>query len=64
MSDFFQNGVITTFHKLGKPNLKKLEEELSGFSARRPISLILPSLYREYTSGALPKIMEEVRKLR
>ncbi len=62
MSDFFQNGVIATFHKLGKPNLTKLEDDLSKFCRRRPISLVLPSLYREFSSGALPRIMDELRK--
>ncbi len=63
MSDFFQNGVITTFHKLGKSNLRKIEEELRGFSKIRPIGLVLPSLYREYASGALPNIMNELKKV-
>jgi glucosyl-3-phosphoglycerate synthase len=63
MSDFFQNGVITTFHKLGKPNLRIIEEELKTFSKTRPIGLVLPSLYREYASGALPNIMNELKKV-
>ncbi len=63
MSDFFQNGVITTFHKLGKPNLRKIEEELKVFSKERPIGLVLPSLYREFASGALPKIMDELKRI-
>jgi glucosyl-3-phosphoglycerate synthase len=58
MSDFFQNGVITTFHRLGDVNVKRLEGELREFSKRRPIALILPSLYREFESGALPNIMK------
>jgi glucosyl-3-phosphoglycerate synthase len=58
MSDFFQNGVITTFHKLGDVNVKRLEGELREFSKRRPIALILPSLYREFASGALLNIMK------
>jgi glucosyl-3-phosphoglycerate synthase len=37
MSDFFQNGVITTFHKLGKTDVKRLEQELKKFSGIRPI---------------------------
>jgi len=57
MSDFFQNGVIATFHKLGPIDLKRLEGDLKEFSRRRPIALILPSLYREFASGALPNIM-------
>lgn len=62
MSDFFQNGVITTFHKLGDTNLKRLEGELKNFSQIRPIALVLPSLFREYSSGALPHIMKELKK--
>lgn len=64
MSDFFHNGVIATFHRLGETNLKRLEEDLFGFSRKRPISLILPSLYREYSSGALSRIMLELKKAR
>jgi len=63
MSDFFQNGVITTFHKLGKINLKRLENDLRDFSQISPISLVLPSLYREFASGALPNIMKEIKKV-
>ena len=63
MSDFFQNGVITTFHKLGKINLKRLENDLRDFSRISPISLVLPSLYREFASGALPNIMKEIKKV-
>ena len=58
MSDYFQNGVITTFHKLGKVKIKHLEGELKEFTKRRPIALILPSLYREFASGTLQNIMK------
>lgn len=64
MSDFFQNGIIATFHKLGKVDIKKLEKELKEFSERRPIALILPSLYREFESGALPNIMKVLKNTR
>ncbi len=63
MSDFFQNGVIATFHRLGALNLKKLENDLKRFSQIRPIALVLPSLYREFKSGALPNIMNELKKV-
>ena len=63
MSDFFQNGVIATFHRLGELNLKKLENDLKDFSRIRPIALVLPSLYREFKSGALPNIMNELKKV-
>ena len=63
MSDFFQNGVITTFHKLGQQDIKRLEGDLKQFSKIRPIALVLPSLYREYTSGALTDILAILKKV-
>ena len=63
MSDYFQNGVITTFHKLGQVDIKRLEGQLKDFSKRRPIALILPSLYREYASGALQNIMKILKNV-
>ena len=63
MSDFFQNGVITTFHRLGKLDLKRLQKELKEFSKIRPIALVLPSLYREFSSGALPNIMNILKRV-
>ncbi|MFC2158454.1 glycosyl transferase [Acidobacteriota bacterium] len=63
MSDFFQNGVITTFHQLGAADLERMEAELREYSKIRPIALVLPSLYREFSSGALPKIMDTIRKV-
>ncbi len=63
MSDYFQNGVITTFHKLGQVNIRKLEGQLKDFSKRRPIALILPSLYREFASGALQNIMKILKNV-
>lgn len=63
MSDYFQNGVIATFHKLGDVNIKQLEGQLRDFSKRRPIALILPSLYREFASGALQNIMKTLKNV-
>lgn len=63
MSDFFQNGLITTFHKLGEVNLERIEKELKEFSYIRPIALVLPSLYREYSSGVLPNIIKKIQEV-
>ncbi len=63
MSDFFQNGVIATIHKLGETDLKRMEDELKEFSKIRPIALVLPSLYREFESGALPNIMNVLKEV-
>ncbi|MDW7748018.1 glycosyl transferase [Halomonas sp.] len=63
MSDFHQNGIITDFHNLTRRPLAALEEELVAFSARRPMSLILPSLYAELEGPALAHIVEELRRV-
>ena len=47
MGNFYQNGIITTLHNLTRRPLAELEEELVRFSARRPMSLVLPSLFSE-----------------
>jgi glucosyl-3-phosphoglycerate synthase len=61
MSDFFQNGEIATFHRLGQRDLTELEDELIGATRHRPISLVLPYIPVELKGPGLPKIVEELR---
>lgn len=63
MSDFHQNGVITDFHNLTRRPVETLEAELLGFSQRRPMSLILPSLYSELEGPALASIVDEIAQV-
>ncbi|MCP3868022.1 MAG: glycosyl transferase [Gammaproteobacteria bacterium] len=63
MSDFFQNGVITTLHHLRKRSLEEMEQELLDFSRVRPMSLVLPSLYSELQGPALENIIQELCKV-
>ena len=42
MSDFFQNGEIATFHRLGKRDISELEAELGEATRHHPVSLVLP----------------------
>ncbi|MCW8127034.1 glycosyl transferase [Microbulbifer halophilus] len=63
MTDFFQNGSITTLHNLCNRSLEEMENELLGFSRQRPMSLLLPSLYSELEGEALPKILGELSKV-
>ncbi len=60
MSDFYQNGIITTLHNLSDRPLADLEDELMGFSRTRPMSLILPSLFSELEGAALPNIVDHL----
>jgi glucosyl-3-phosphoglycerate synthase len=60
MSDFFQNGEIATFHRLGHRDLGELEDELREASKHRPISLVLPYIPLELQGQGLPKIIAEL----
>lgn len=60
MADFYQNGVVTTLHNLANRPTEELEAELLRFSQKRPMALILPSLYSELEGEALPHILDEL----
>src|SRR6056300_323510 len=62
MSDFHQNGIISTLHNFNIKSKKEIEEELRLFSKRRPIQLILPSLFSEIKRPALRRIINELNK--
>lgn len=64
MSDFFQNGEIATFHRLGKRDVKELETELEQVSVHRPISLILPFIPVEMPGQGLPKIIDQLQHVK
>jgi glucosyl-3-phosphoglycerate synthase len=64
MSDFFQPGVITTFHHLKKSNLDRMEAELEFYSRYNPIALVLPSLYSELKEKALKTIVSEIKRVK
>lgn len=63
MGDFYQNGVITTLHNLADRPLLEIESELVGFAKKRPMALILPSLYSELEGPALPRIVEHLQNV-
>ena len=61
MSDFYQTGVVATFHRLGRADSGKIESELTWYSHERPIALVLPSLYIELGGDALKGIVRELK---
>ena len=63
MADFYQNGSITTLHNLGERSTASLEQDLVQHAERRPLGLILPSLYSEIATPALPNILAELKKV-
>jgi glucosyl-3-phosphoglycerate synthase len=60
MGDFYQNGIITTLHNLSRRPVADLEAELLAFSRKRPLGLLLPSLFSELEGEALPGIVEHL----
>ena len=63
MGDFYQNGIITTLHDLDSRPVEEVEAELTRFSRRRPMGLILPSLYSELEGAALPGILDHLESV-
>ena len=62
MSDFSQNGIISTLHDFGTKSVGDIEKDLKRFSKERKMELILPSLYSELEGDALPNIVNEISK--
>ncbi len=60
MADFYQSPYIATLHNLNDAPIEKMEAELFEFSAKRPLGLILPSLYSELEGDALTRIVDEL----
>jgi glucosyl-3-phosphoglycerate synthase len=63
MADFHQTGVITSLHRLGEPDLARLESDLVRYSEERPIALALPCLFSEIQGPALKNIVEQLAQV-
>ena len=64
MSDFFQDGPVATLHRLGGADVARLERELEGFSASKPIALVLPCHADELGTPALRGIISALKSVR
>ena len=60
MGDFHQNGSVATLHNLTARPVEDLEKDLLAFSQRRPLGLVIPSLYSELGAPALTTIVDEL----
>ncbi|WJG11122.1 glycosyl transferase [Aliiglaciecola sp. LCG003] len=61
MADFYQNGITTTLHNLAKRPIEEIENELVKFSKKRPLGLLLPSLFSELEGIAMPNIVDNIQ---
>ncbi|MHC4359171.1 MAG: glycosyl transferase, partial [Planctomycetota bacterium] len=64
MADFCQSGEITTLHRMGEGHLERLESDLMRYSRKRPIALVLPTIYAELEGKALPNIVKELTNVK
>ncbi len=64
MSDFYQTGVVATFHRLGNQSNEKIEADLESFTKHRQLALVLPSLFSELKRDALKDIAEQLKGAR
>ena len=62
MSEFSQNGIVSTLHDFGTKSTEEIEGELLKFSSERKMELILPCLFSEIEGDALPNIVSEIKK--
>lgn len=60
MSDFLQSGTISTLHRLGDPDLARLEADLTAFTREKPLALVLPCHADELGTPALERIVAAV----
>lgn len=63
MADFHQGGVIATIHRLRERPLEELDNEILLWTEATPVALILPCLFSELRGPALPRIVEELKKV-
>lgn len=63
MADFHQGGVVATLHQLTRRPVEELEAEILEFSKKRPVGLLLPCLFSELATPAMPLILSELRKV-
>jgi len=63
MADFHQNGNIATLHNLRTRSLDEMTYELETFAQTRKMALILPCLYSELETEAMPRILAELSKV-
>jgi glucosyl-3-phosphoglycerate synthase len=63
MSDFFQNGVITTLHLLGRQPLEALEGRLADYASVSRVALVIPCLVTEMEGPALGPMVKVLSRI-
>ena len=64
VSDFHQNGLVTSLPRLRDRPLEELENHILRLSPKFPVSLVLPMVPDEMDRPALARIRDELREIR
>jgi len=64
MSDFFQQGVISTLHILGDKGLDKIESELNEISRKVKTTILIPVLHSDYLRPQMKGILDTLAEIR
>ncbi len=64
MTDFWQNGEVTVLQHLKDRPEEDLEQELIRIGQQRKTALLLPALYSEFDTPAMPGIIAELKRVR
>jgi glucosyl-3-phosphoglycerate synthase len=64
MADFWQQGAITVLQRLKNRPIEDLEAEIEVIARRRKIVLLLPALFSEFETAAMPRIIDELMKVK
>jgi glucosyl-3-phosphoglycerate synthase len=63
MADFWQHGPITVLQRLKDRSVEDLEKEIQSIARRRKMVLLLPALFSEFETPAMPKIIAELKRV-
>lgn len=63
MADFWQHGPVTVLQRLKQRPVEDLETEIRRIARRRKIALLLPALYSEFETPAMPGIIAELKQV-
>src|SRR3989339_2261799 len=63
MADFYQTGMISTFHRFGNVDVGRMENELIEFNRHNPIALVLPCAASDLEAPAINKIIEGIKEI-
>ncbi len=63
MADFWQHGPVTVLQRLQHRPVEDLEAEIRKIARRRKIALLLPALYSEFETPAMPGIIAELKQV-